>query len=69
MKNSERLSRKARPGIEPGKFYLPVFSAELLGHWRGQLKIIKSVSDIDFEQKSIKHCFLTLLRREEYRLA
>ena len=34
-KNSERLSRQVRLGIEPGTSRQPVLSAELFSHWWG----------------------------------
>ena len=34
MKNSERLGRQARLGIEAGTFRLPILSAEPLRHWK-----------------------------------
>ena len=41
MENSERLSRQARPRIEPGISCLPVLRAEPLGHWWDRLSDMK----------------------------
>ena len=43
MENSERLGRKARPGIETGTSRLPALSAEPLRHWWGGPLMIECV--------------------------